>query len=228
MLGLLTALSLLAPAPASATGRARAHPADVTNRDSMVRAGYSSDIGGITWVEADWTEPVLDCSVTPDARSNVAIALQDAGHHDIISIGTSANCVSGTARYKSWLSYPDTGRQPGREPVEAGEQMHAIAYLSGFAGNAVLNNYSWSFNGSYAPFPAAAVEVRVGGLTGGGTSAALSDFGSLYVTDSFVNHDPMSTGALIDWRLVDGDHAPRAVTSGLHPDGSFAVNWRAP
>jgi hypothetical protein len=71
-----------------------------------------------------------------------------------------------------------------------------------------------------------AVLVRTIAHHGSSKRFPLASFGTVYFSAAQVDGAPIGAGSILEWRMVNHAGTILAIASGLHDDGSFAVNWR--
>ena len=198
----------------------------VAQQDSRSHAGYSTSGRDVTRVEAEWTIPSVDCSVTPNSRSSIMVSFDDQAGQPTDSVGTSADCHGGKAHYYGWYQEMDGPRRTMYDPMQAGDRADAGAYVLNSYVDLHLNNYSAGTNDRATSFPSGTVAVWAKHKPASHQLWPLSDFGTVYFTDVLIDQQPIADGDVVAWRMVGTDGAVRALPSGLHDDGSFAVLWR--
>ena len=227
----LVVLVAAAPAvavPVSMTGS--------TPLDSHSRAGYSTYQRHVVTVGATWTQPTANCSSTTDSRATIEVALERPGYHDAIMIGTEIDCVRGQPSYYAWWKEPMGSREILSRDVQAGDTISATAYIDlrfGHAGADIEDERSFSIgisglSGMHG-FARASGAVLVRAVKHKVTDRLwpLTDFGTVYFSQATAGDDSIAAGDTADWRMVNATGGVRAIPSGLHEDGSFAVNWRS-
>jgi hypothetical protein len=144
------------------------------------------------------------------------------------SIGITGDCVQGATVYSGWYEVPGRPRDacPGGPPVPGDDlvaKMDAIGTVDlSMTGCASIST------GQFADrLSSASIIVRATRGGAGQPIRALADFGTVYMGAAKVNNESITSGDTVNWRMVRADGTVRAVTSGLHDDGSFAINWRA-
>lgn len=219
-------LACVLAAPVGAAGATATEPTGTRYRDSPARAGYSSSHVPVTMVSANFTVPEIDCTATPNGGLNIVVSLERKDHSTPDRIGISLSCRHGQPVYTAWAKWRGRALFPCQGTPQPGELEDAEIYVSG---RVVLGSSDCGeifTNQSSTGFPIASVEVRR--QTGpAGHLRALPNFGTVYFWQAQVNRASMGLGDVVDWRMADHGATVLAVPSGLHDDGSFAVNWRA-
>lgn len=217
-LPLVLAGTLTASASASA-------PTTSIDKDAPARAGFSSTGVTTTMVATSFTVPQIDCTTTPDSGASIVVSF-DHLHTSPYRIGISFDCTHGTPSYSAWWKAPGRSRDACSDTPQPGRVEDAEMYVQG---RVVLSSSDCGEifdNLSESGFLAASVQVRAE-VGPAGRVLPLTDFGTVYCWQAEVNDAPMGSTDTVDWRMVGGSGDVLALASGLHDDGSFAINWRA-
>jgi hypothetical protein len=91
---------LLIPAGAGASVR-HAPNHKVSHSTSTNWSGYAVTGGRYTSVSASWTQPAVNCSVTPTGWSSFWVGLDGDTSNTVEQTGTEADCSSGPALYSA-------------------------------------------------------------------------------------------------------------------------------
>src|SRR5437764_1332426 len=105
--GVLVAAALLAiPSAAGATVR-QAPIHKISHSTSTNWAGYDVTGGRYTSVSASWTQPAVNCAVTPSGWSSFWVGLDGDTSNTVEQTGTEADCSNGSPVYSGWFEmYP--------------------------------------------------------------------------------------------------------------------------
>ncbi len=125
---------LLAVAPAAAAGTA----SGVHARDHRIRHGASTNWSGYALtgpgpynsVSSSWTQPAVNCAVTPSGYSAFWVGLDGYTTETVEQTGTEADCAGGKASYGAWYEMFPRGSVRISEPVSPGDSFTAsVTYL---------------------------------------------------------------------------------------------------
>src|SRR4051812_14460159 len=109
-LGVAALASLALASSSSAAVRHGAAPAPnhkIGHSTSSNWAGYAVTGGRYTSVSAAWTQPSVNCSVTPSGWSSFWVGLDGDTSNTVERAGTEADCSNGHPVYSSWYEmYP--------------------------------------------------------------------------------------------------------------------------
>src|SRR5919201_2134554 len=79
-------------------------------------SGYAVTGGRYSSVSASWTQPTVNCSVTPTGWSSFWVGLDGDTSNTVEQTGTEADCSSGRPVYSAWFEmypkYPKTYPPP--------------------------------------------------------------------------------------------------------------------
>lgn len=223
---LTSALICLLASPAAMAETTGSGPAGTRHLDSPARAGYSSSHVPVTMATASFTVPEIDCTATPRGGINIVVSMERKDHSTPDRIGISLSCRHGQPEYSAWAKWRGRAIFPCQGTPEPGELEEAEIYVSG---RVVLGSSECGeifTSQSSTGFPIASVEVRrqVGPA---GHLRSVPNFGTVYFWQAQVNKASIALGNVVDWQMAAKSGAVLADPSGLHDDGSFAVNWRA-
>src|SRR3954453_10171523 len=88
-------------------GAGGAPPQDRGHSTRSNLAGYAVTGGRYTSVSAAWTQPAVNCSVTPTGWSSFWVGLDGDTSSTVEQTGTEADCSNGHAVYSGWYEmYP--------------------------------------------------------------------------------------------------------------------------
>src|SRR5689334_20699819 len=109
----------------------------LTNSTSSNWSGYAVTGGRFTTVSASWTQPSVNCSVTPTGWSSFWIGLDGDTTNTVEQTGTEADCSSGRAVYSAWYEmYPKYPKNYA-VPISPGDHFTATV-TSGSRGSFTL------------------------------------------------------------------------------------------
>src|SRR5919202_5547259 len=103
----IAAATLCFTASASAAVPRGAPNHKINHSTSTNWSGYDVTGGRYTSVSAAWTQPAVNCSVTPTGWSSFWVGLDGDTSSTVEQTGTEADCSSGRAVYSAWYEmYP--------------------------------------------------------------------------------------------------------------------------
>src|SRR3954469_201828 len=118
-------------APANAAVRRDAPNHKIGHSTSSNWAGYDVTGGTYTTVSASWTQPAVNCSVTPTGWSSFWVGLDGDTSNTVEQTGTEADCSSGRAGYSGWDAvYPQYTKNYST-PISPGDHMSASVTTTG-------------------------------------------------------------------------------------------------
>jgi Peptidase A4 family len=195
-------------------------------------SGYAvSGFGSYTSVSSSWTQPAVDCSVTPTGYSAFWVGLDGDTDNTVEQTGTEGDCSNGTASYYAWYEMYPKGSVTIRHIVKAGDAMNAsVTYLGRGEFELTLNDSTqkWTAsteqklqNAKLASAEAIAEAPFSGGVL------PLADFGTMGFSSVNVNGTQLtsSTPGLDPITMASGTTV-EAMPSGLS-NGSFTDTWKS-
>jgi hypothetical protein len=226
--------SALIFAPAGASAAVRHSPAPnhkIGHSTSSNWSGFDVTGGRYTSVSATWTQPAVDCSVTPSGWSSFWVGLDGDTSNTVEQTGTEADCSSGSAVYSSWYEmYP---KYPKNYPdvVRPGDRFSASVTTDG-RGNFTLRlsnatrGWSRTTSAKLRSAKLASAEIIAEAPSSSGGVLPLADFGTAGFSAATVNGATLtsSTPGLDPITMVSGSTV-KAQPSSLS-NGSFSVAWK--
>src|SRR6185437_3880744 len=118
-------------APAGAAVRREAPNHKINHSTSTNWAGYDVTGGRYTSVSATWTQPAVNCSVTPTGWSSFWVGLDGDTSNTVEQTGTEADCSSGRPVYSAWYEMYPKFPVTYSNPVSAGDHFTASVSTDG-------------------------------------------------------------------------------------------------
>lgn len=218
-------LPLLAT-PAYGGAPAATQAAGIQHVDSPASAGFQTRHTFVTNITVGFTVPELDCTTTPSSGASIVVSFDrlDGGSPNRIMV--HLDCVKGSPVYSAW--WKEAGRAPENcyENPTPGKADAATVWEDG---RIVLESNDCGEVFTNVPSDGVHLaSIRVRAQPGPhGELKPLTDFGTIYFWQASVNKSSMTMIPRTEWRMVDAAGTVLAVCSGMHADGSFAINWRA-
>jgi Peptidase A4 family len=203
----------------------------VSHSTSTNWSGYAVTGGRYTSVSASWTQPAVNCSVTPTGWSSFWVGLDGDTSNTVEQTGTEADCSSGRAVYSGWYEmYPKFPKNYA-DTVAPGDRFTASVTTDG-RGNFSLTlsdaTRGWSHTTSARLKSAklSSAEVIAEAPSSSGGVLPLADFGTVGFGAATVNGATLtsSTPGLDPITMVSGGTV-KAQPSGMG-SGSFSVAWK--
>ena len=194
-------------------------------------SGYAVAGGRYTRVSAIWTQPAVNCSVTPTGWSSFWVGLDGDTSNTVEQTGTEADCSSGRPVYSAWYEmYPKFPKDYANQ-VSPGDHFSASVSTDG-SGSFTLT-LSDTTKGWTQTTPARlksarlrSAEVIAEAPSSSGGVLPLADFGSVGFSSATVNGATLtsSTPGVDPITMVSGNTV-KAQPSSLS-GGGFSVSWR--
>ncbi|HEU5477799.1 MAG TPA: G1 family glutamic endopeptidase [Gaiellaceae bacterium] len=202
----------------------------LSNSTSSNWSGYAVTGGRYTSVSASWTQPAVDCSVTPTGWSSFWVGLDGDGTSTVEQTGSEADCSSGTAVYSAWYEmYPKFPKNYSNI-VRAGDHFTASVTTDG-RGNFSLyladTTQGWSHTASAKLRSAklGSAEVIAEAPSSSGGVLPLADFGTVGFSGATANNTSFSSLSGLDRIDMVSGSTTKASTSSIS-GGSFSVTWK--
>jgi len=219
---------VLAPSALAAPRHAPNHK--ISHSTSTNWSGYA--VTGSTYksVSASWTQPAVNCSVTPTGWSSFWIGLDGDTSSTVEQTGTEADCSSGSPVYSAWYEMYPKFPATFSNPVSAGDHFTSSVTTDG-RGNFTLTladtTKGWTRTNSAKLKQArlSSAEVIAEAPSSSGGVLPLADFGSVGFSSAKVNGTTLtsSTAGLDPITMVSGSTV-KATPSNLS-NGGFSVSW---
>lgn len=212
--------------------------AGATTVTSTNWSGYALNGGPYATVTTTWTQPAVDCSVTPNSYAAFWAGLDGYSSSTVEQDGTLAECVSSgrgrhatqTAEYMAWYeTYPNPMYQFGGT-VSPGDVLRATVTSSGskqFTLTLQDLTAGWTGQTTQTLRTAAALssaEVIAEAPSSNRGVLPLADFGQVNFSNSSVGGSPLDSAIGIDM-ITNGGVAE--ATPGPLSSGAFTVDWNS-
>lgn len=207
-----------------------------TTVDSTNWSGYALDGGTYNTVTTTWTQPSVDCSVTPNSYAAFWAGLDGYSSSTVEQDGTLAECVASggrhsrtqTAVYYGWYeTYPNPMYQFGGT-VTPGDVMTSTVTANNptsFTLTLADTTAGWSKTTTQtlkSPAALSSAEVIAEAPSSNRGVLPLADFGTMSFTSSSV----VGTSAIgID--MITNRGAAEATPGPLGSNGGFGVTWNS-
>ena len=226
--GLVIAAAMLVfTASASAAVRREAPNHKINHSTSTNWAGYDVTGGRYTSVSASWTQPAVNCSVTPTGWSSFWIGLDGDTSNTVEQTGTEADCSSGRAVYSAWYEMYPKYPKTYPNPVAPGDRLSSSVTTDGrgsFTLTLTDSTRGWTQTTTARLKSArlASAEIIAEAPSSSGGVLPLADFGTVGFGSATVNGALLTSATPIT--MATGSTV-KAQPSGLS-NGSFSVAWR--
>ena len=231
----LSVAGALACAPGSEAavkhGRATAPNHKIGHSTSTNWAGYDVTGGRYTTVSASWTQPAVNCSVTPTGWSSFWVGLDGDGSNSVEQTGTEADCSGGRAVYSAWYEMYPKYPKNFANPVSPGDHFTAAVSTDGrgaFTLTISDTTKGWTQTTSQRLKSAklASAEIIAEAPSSSSGVLPLADFGAVGFTGATVNGAALtSTTPGIDPITMSSGSTVKASPSSIS-SGSFSVSWK--
>jgi hypothetical protein len=229
------ASAVLVATPALAAGAPRRHSAPnhkISHSTSSNWSGYAvSGHGPYSSVSSTWTQPAVNCGVTPTGYSAFWVGLDGDTTNTVEQTGTEADCSSGTPVYSAWYEMYPKWPVNYSNPVSPGDSFSAsVTYASRGSFRLTLSDTTkgWSQTTTQKLNSAklGSAEVIAEAPSSSGGVLPLADFGSLPFAGATVNGSALtsSTSGLDPITMVSSGGTVKAAPSGVS-SGSFSDTW---
>lgn len=210
--------------------RAAAPDHRLSNSTSSNWSGYAVTGGRYTRVSASWTQPAVDCSVTPTGWSAFWVGLDGDGTPSVEQTGTEADCSSGNAVYSSWYEMYPKAETRYHNAVRPGDSFTASVTATGSgAFTLVLTDHTrgWS-RSTTARLKSAALgsaEIIAEAPSSRSSVLPLADFVTVHFSGAKVNGAVLTGSTPGLDRINMADSQFRKATTGSLSSGSFPISW---
>jgi hypothetical protein len=218
---------------APASGAAVRHAPDhkIGHSTSSNWAGYAVTGGTFRTVSASWTQPAVDCSVTPTGWSSFWIGLDGDTSNSVEQTGTEADCSSGRAVYSAWYEmYPKYPKNYANT-VSPGDRFTSTVTTDG-RGSFTLTlsdtTKGWSQTTAARLKSArlASAEIIAEAPSSSSGVLPLADFGTVGFGSATVNGATLTSATPgVDPITMSSGGTVKAQPSQIS-GGSFSVSWR--
>jgi hypothetical protein len=223
----IAAAMLVFTASASAAVRREAPNHKINHSTSTNWAGYDVTGGRYTSVSATWTQPAVNCSVTPTGWSSFWIGLDGDMSNTVEQTGTEADCSSGRAVYSAWYEMYPKYPKTYPNPVAPGDRLSSSVTTDGrgsFTLTLTNSTRGWTQTTTARLRSArlASAEIIAEAPSSSGGVLPLADFGTVGFGSATVNGALLTSATPIT--MASGSTV-KAQPSGLS-NGSFSVAWK--
>lgn len=202
----------------------------VSHSTSTNWSGYAVTGTRYRSVSATWTQPAVNCSVTPTGWSSFWVGLDGDTSNTVEQTGTEADCSSGRAVYSAWYEMYPKFPVNFSNPVSAGDRFTGSVTTDGqgsFTLTLVDSTKGWTQT-NFAKLKSArlsSAEVIAEAPSSSGGVLPLADFGTVGFSSATVNGSSLtsSTPGLDPITMVSGSTV-KAQPSTLS-SGSFSIGW---
>jgi hypothetical protein len=226
-LGSSAAVAASAPAPESHHGAPNHR---ISHSTSTNWSGYAVSGGHYTSVSASWTQPAVNCSVTPTGWSSFWVGLDGDTTNTVEQTGTEADCSSGQPVYYGWYEMYPKFPHNYSNVVAPGDRFTASVTTNG-AGSFTLTltdvtrGWTQTTTQKLKSAKLGSAEVIAEAPSGSGGVLPLADFQSAGFSAATVNGAALtSSTAGLDPITMESGSTVKAAPSTIK-SGSFSVTW---
>ena len=192
-------------------------------------AGYAVTGGTYTSVSSTWTQPAVNCSVTPTGWSSFWVGLDGDTSSTVEQTGTEADCRNGHPVYSGWYEMYPKFPSTYANPVAAGDHMSATVTTSGngsFTLTLSDSTRGWTHRTSARLKHAKLASAEVIAEAPSGGVLPLADFGTVGFGSARVNGATLTAStAGLDPITMKSGSTVKAQPSSMG-SGSFTVTWK--
>ena len=226
--------ALAGASPSSAAihhGRETAPNHKIGHSTSSNWSGYAVTGGTYRSVSSAWTQPAVNCSVTPTGWSSFWVGLDGDTSNTVEQTGTEADCSNGHAVYSGWYEMYPKFPKTYSTLVGAGDRMSA-SVTSGSNGNFTLTltnttrGWTQRTTARLKHAALASAEVIAEAPSSSGGVLPLADFGTASFSGATANGATLTSSTPgIDPITMSSGSTVKAQPSAIS-NGSFSVTWR--
>jgi hypothetical protein len=221
----------LAASPAPAAVRSGAANERVSHGTSSNWSGYVLAGGYYTTASASWTQPAVNCTVTPTAYSAFWVGLDGDTTNTVEQTGTEADCSSGRASYYAWYEMYPKYPVNYSNPVLPGDRLSAsVSYAGGSSFVLTLHDATQKWTQTTTQRLKSAklgsAEAIAEAPSGRGGVLPLADFGTVAFSQSTVNGSLLTAGlqGLEPLTMLTGAGIIKAEPTSIN-GGGFSDTW---
>ena len=202
----------------------------LTNSTSSNWAGYAVTGSRYTSVSASWTQPAVNCSITPTGWSSFWVGLDGDTTSTVEQTGSEADCSSGKAVYSAWYEMYPKFPTNYSNPVKANDHFTASVTTDG-RGNFTLTlsdtSQGWTRTAKAKLRSAklGSAEVIAEAPSSSSGVLPLADFGSVAFSNATANGTLFGSLSGRDAINMASGSTTKATTSSI-TGGNFSVTWQ--
>jgi len=227
----IAAATLCFTASASASVRREAPNHKISHSTSTNWAGYDVTGGRYTSVSATWTQPAVNCSVTPTGWSSFWVGLDGDTSNTVEQTGTEADCNGSTPVYSAWYEMYPKYPTNYSNPVVPGDHFTATVSTDG-RGNFTLTlsnttrGWTQSVSKKLRGAALASAEIIAEAPSSRSGVLPLANFGTASFSGATVNGATLTSSTPgLDPITMQSGSTVKAQPSGMS-SGSFSVTWK--
>ena len=182
-------------------------------------------------MSASWTQPAVNCPVTPTGWSSFWVGLDGDTSNTVEQTGTEADCSSGRPVYSAWYEMYPKFPLTYANPVSPGDHFTASVTTDG-RGSFTLTlsdtTKAWTRTTAAKLKSAklASAEVIAEAPSSSGGVLPLADFGTVGFSGSAVNGALLTSATPgLDPITMLSDSTVKAQPSSMS-NGSFSIDWK--
>jgi hypothetical protein len=194
-------------------------------------SGYADSGSRYTSVSASWTQPAVNCSLTPTGWSIFWVGLDGDTSNTVEQTGTEADCSSGRPVYSAWYEMYPKFPHNYANTVLPGDHFIASVTTAG-RGSFTLTltdtrRWTQTTIASLKSARLSSAEVIAEAPSSGGGVLPLADFGSVGFIGATVNGSTLksSTAGLDPITMASGSTV-KASPSLIKGNGGFTDTWQ--
>jgi hypothetical protein len=227
----IAAATLVFTASANAAVRQDAPNHKIGHSTSSNWAGYDVTGGSYTTVSASWTQPAVNCSITPTGWSSFWVGLDGDTSNTVEQTGTEGDCTSGRAVYSAWYEMYPKYPKTYSNPVAPGDHFSASVTTDGRGAftltlSDTTRGWTQTSTARLKSAKLASAEVIAEAPSSSSGVLPLADFGNAGFSGAAVN-GALLTGSTpgIDPITMAAGGTVKAQPSSIS-NGSFSVAWK--
>jgi len=194
-------------------------------------SGYAADSGTYTSVSASWVQPTGTCT-SATRYSSFWVGLDGYDSSTVEQTGTDTDCVDGSPQYYGWYEmYPADSFNFG-DTVKPGDTITASVVYEGsneYKLSLADSTQGWSVSTTKtlagAARSSAEVIIEAPCCTNSGGILPLADFGTVNVSDSVVDGDPIGDLSPVQIIMQDSSGKDKDTVSSLSAEENFSATW---
>jgi hypothetical protein len=204
----------------------------IANEDESTNwSGYAADSGTYTSVSASWVQPTGTCT-SATRYSSFWVGLDGYNSSSVEQTGTDTDCVGGKPQYYGWYEmYPSASYNFG-STIKAGDTITASVVYEGsneYKLSLADTTRGWSTSTtktlSGAPRSSAEVIIEAPCCTNSGGILPLADFGTVKVSDSVVDGEPIGDLSPAEIIMINNSGQDKDTVSSLSSEENFSATW---